>query len=152
MAIIAIFCVACAITDWRSREIPNWLTGPAILLGFLVCPWPSSIQGFGLAVLIHIPFFMLRFTSGGDVKLMAALGALMGYPEWLTFFVLQAILGGIVAIFVSVGKGKLGQTIRRMLHWKEKPLAVDNPEAITIPRGVIALGGLALWWWGKGGV
>jgi prepilin peptidase CpaA len=145
-----ILCVACAITDWRSREIPNWLTGPAILLGFLVCPWPSSIQGFGLAVLIHMPFFVLRFTSGGDVKLMAALGALMGYPEWLTFFILQAILGGVVALFVAVGKGKLGQTIRRMLHWKEKPLAVDDARAITIPRGVVALGGLGLWWLAQG--
>ncbi len=145
MAVVAIFCIACAITDWRSREIPNWLTGPAILIGFLVCPWPSSIQGFGLAVLIHIPFFVMRYTSGGDVKLMAALGALMGYPEWLTFFVLQAILGGLVALVVSIASGKLRQVIRRTLHWGDKPLAVDDPKAITIPRGVVALGGLGLW-------
>jgi prepilin peptidase CpaA len=145
MAVIVVFCVACAVTDWRSREIPNWLTGPAILLGFFLCSWPASIQGFGLALLIHLPFFVLRYTSGGDVKLMAALGALMGHPAWLTFFVLQAILGGIVALFVSLHRGRFGQTLRRTLRLGEKPLAVDDPAAITIPRGVVALGGLGLW-------
>jgi Flp pilus assembly protein protease CpaA len=120
-----------------------------------LAPWPASIQGIGLALLIHIPFFLLRYTSGGDVKLMAALGALMGYPEFLTFFVLQAILGGVVALLVTLLRGKLGQTLRRILHWGEKPLAVDDPEAITIPRGVVVLGGLGLWWlaqYGKSGL
>ena len=35
-------------------------------------------MGAGLALLIYVPLFALRAMGGGDVKLMAAVGAIVG--------------------------------------------------------------------------
>ena len=40
-----------AVIDWRSLRIPNWITGPGLLWGLLVCAWqaPQPTQGvFGV--------------------------------------------------------------------------------------------------------
>jgi prepilin peptidase CpaA len=73
------------ITDIRSHKIPNWLTYPtiflAILLYFDVDGFRGllfSTEGFGLGLVLLMPFHMLGLMGAGDVKLMGAVGAVLG--------------------------------------------------------------------------
>ncbi len=90
-ALLVSYCVAAsatliaAITDTRSGRIPNWLTLP--LLGLAPIAWGFGAGGrdavfslLGLLACGVLPllFFYRNAMGGGDVKLFAALGAVLG--------------------------------------------------------------------------
>jgi len=84
---IAVSLVA-AITDARTGRIPNWLTGSAAILGIVMCSTLGGIRSAGVSLLglllgVAVPAILYggsqgRAIGGGDVKLFAALGALLG--------------------------------------------------------------------------
>jgi len=88
IAIPAIAIAAIATwTDVRSRRIPNLLTGPALLLGLLVHLVVEGLPGLGQAALgalvaggLMLPGWLLKWKGGGDVKLVAAVGAWFAWP------------------------------------------------------------------------
>jgi prepilin peptidase CpaA len=74
-----------AITDARTGRIPNWLTLPLLLVGPLgagvlggVQPVILSLIGVALCGLVPLLLFVRDAMGGGDVKLLAALGGLLG--------------------------------------------------------------------------
>ena len=50
----------------------------------------------------------------GDVKLLAALGTLLGPAAVVSAFVYTALAGGILAVAVAVRRRRLGQTVERI--------------------------------------
>lgn len=109
--------VAAAVFDFRTRRVPNWLTLAGLFTGiginsvlFKVPGLLTSIEGLGVACLIYFPLYMLRGIGAGDVKLMAAIGAVVGPANWLAIFVLTALLGGVAAILLMASKKRLGRT------------------------------------------
>lgn len=58
--------------------------------------------------IISVPFFILAYFSGGmgggDIKLIAVAGLLLGYPSTLVAFLISSISGGIVAIILLLQK------------------------------------------------
>jgi prepilin peptidase CpaA len=149
LAALAVTLIA-GFIDWRERRIPNWLCLSGLLLGLLLTPFSESWRGFVLALLIHLPLYLLRASGGGDLKLMAALGALLGPDQWLRFFVCNAILGGVVAIGFVLSRGSARETIRRIgfvlrslfrarAPYQDDPsLDIRHAQARTLPRGTIA--------------
>lgn len=117
---IALAAVAVAsVIDWRSRRIPNLLTFPLAafaLLGNSVAGGGSGLLSSGVGLAVGLVFFLLLMALGamgpGDVKLMAALGALLGVVNvfWIGLF--TAVMGGVLAVLYSLGQGSLP----RMLH------------------------------------
>jgi prepilin peptidase CpaA len=99
--------IAAGINDILSGRIRNYLTYPAILLAVLTHSLNSGLGGalfslaglmVGLAVLF--PLYMMRMMGAGDVKLMGAVGAVLGSTGVLTAFLWTAITGGIYALIV----------------------------------------------------
>ena len=71
--------------DLRTRRIPNWLNLSGVILGIGLNALFShekgfklAITGLGLALLIYVPLYLIRAMGAGDVKFMAAIGALVG--------------------------------------------------------------------------
>ncbi|MEZ5401705.1 MAG: A24 family peptidase [Bryobacteraceae bacterium] len=168
-ALLIVLCVVAAVWDWQWRRIPNWLTLPVAAVGFAAqgvlfgaTGLKAAAAGFGLACLITIPLFALRALGGGDVKLMAASGVLLGATHFGVLFVINAIAGGVVAAAYALAKGRLGATLRNVgailgSAGRGRVPAADNPEldiahprALTIPRGAIySLCALLLWAFGQ---
>ncbi len=127
------------------------------MAGFLLNDWWYALAGMGLALVIHLPLFALRATGGGDVKLMAALGALMGVDQWLRMFLISAILGGVVALVLVLMRGALGETLKRtwfvvkslgrgVAPYAAKPeLDVTTGLGQTLPRGVVVAMAVVVW-------
>jgi prepilin peptidase CpaA len=81
---LAVGCAAC-VTDIQSRRIPNWLTfgaaGAAVVFHTLTQGGGGFVfatSGWFVGALIMFLPFALRGLGGGDVKLVAALGAWLG--------------------------------------------------------------------------
>lgn len=151
----ATLAVIAAITDWRSRIIPNWLTvgglALAIVLRLLLAGWPGlreGLGGFALAVAFYLPLYLLHAVGGGDLKLMAAMGAICGADVWFGLFVITAIAGGAIALGILLWRGGLLRALRRIgriLHsllrlrtpYKVDPeLDIGHQNAVTSPHGV----------------
>ena len=117
LVLLAAFC------DLRSREIPNWLTLGGIVTGLGVHSYLSgwsglqlSASGLGLAALVFLPIFMMRWLGGGDVKLWAAVGALTGPTNLIVIFVFDAMMGGVVALIAVISRGRSRRTIQNILR------------------------------------
>jgi prepilin peptidase CpaA len=164
-AVFVLVMVVAAFLDLKSRRIPNALTvsGAAIAL-ILRAPlgWEAlgaGLLGLGLGLLLTMPLFLVKALGGGDVKLMAAVGAFMGPGDLAGACLLIALVGGVLAITEAVRQGALrttlinvGYIIVRWFSPMRRHLAptLSSPTAMTIPYGVaIAVG--ALVWWFSGG-
>jgi prepilin peptidase CpaA len=106
------FVIMVAVSDMRSRRIPNWLTVGAVSVGLVTSVMvggPSAILGSlaGLAVglAVFLPFYLARGFSAGDVKAMAAIGAFVGPKGALlagAWILLVGSIGGI-ALLIRLG-------------------------------------------------
>jgi prepilin peptidase CpaA len=120
VASIAICWVAAAI-DIRTRRIPNWLTYSAMFLGVGHHTLSNGLHGFlfgaaglclGLALLIL--FYLSGGMGAGDVKLLGAVGALLG-PKGVFFaFIFTALVGGVYAIILLLVRFRLVGTAVRL--------------------------------------
>ena len=104
-AVLAVLVLAAAWTDGRSRTIPNWLTVGGIGAGFAahvaiggLGGLKAPAAGFALAAGVYGLFYVLRAVGGGDLKLMAAVGAIAGPSHWFSIFIGSALLGGLMAV------------------------------------------------------
>jgi prepilin peptidase CpaA len=157
--VLALVLVA-GVCDFRSRRIPNWLTVTAALLGFAANAVTTQLAGLGIAALglglamsVYLPLYLLRAMGAGDVKLMAAVGAIVGPSNWLCIFIAAALVGGVIAVCLAVTKKRLYQTVfnvqiilTELLHCRAPfrtvpALDVRHEGSLRIPHGVsIALG------------
>lgn len=154
-ALAALVCLA-GYTDWRTRRIPNWLAVAGVAAGFLLHLDPHPLEGlktaalgFGLGLLIYLPLFALGGKGGGDVKLMAAVGALAGPKNCFAIFLLAALMGGAAAVALLIWRGGLlqallnvgyilGRLVRGVSPRQERPeLDIRHPNAVSLPYAIV---------------
>jgi len=101
--------ITAAFLDIFTRRIPNLLTVSSLLIvvaqngGFAgVDGISTSCLGFLIGFLILMPGYLLKMTGAGDLKLMAAVGALVGSGLILKVFVLFALTALMMALSISL--------------------------------------------------
>lgn len=111
--------IAAAI-DLRTGRIPNPLTGALALTGFSLAGLGLTGQSMAgaavgglLGMLLMLPGHVLGGTGAGDLKLLAALGTLLGPAGVLMAFLYGAIAGGLLALVHAWRRGRLGTTLDR---------------------------------------
>jgi prepilin peptidase CpaA len=103
--------------DLRTRRIPNWLTAGMAAAAFGMAFGGGTVRpmqaAFGMLIglLLMLPGHVIGATGAGDVKLMAAVGAVVGSGAILPIFLYTVIAGGVFAIFVALRRGRLSQTV-----------------------------------------
>lgn len=102
----------------KERRIPNWLTLGTIALGLGAATIEHGTQGFvdsalGLAITggVFLPFCLLGIVGGGDMKLMAGVGAVVCYPLALRVLCDTCLAGGVIAIALMAWHGILLTTL-----------------------------------------
>ena len=73
----------------------------------------AALAGLVLGLLLMMPGYALGATGAGDVKLMAAVGAIVGPALVLSAFVCTSLAGGVLAVAVAVRRKRLGATLAR---------------------------------------
>lgn len=163
VAVLAVAAIA-ALTDIRSRKIPNWLAAITLPVGFalnwILFQWAGlkiASLGLGLAFAVYFVFYLLRAMGAGDVKLMAAIGSLIGPHLWLVLFFWSAVVGGAIGLVLLLIRGRMGKTlvniglaIHELVHFRAPYLAseeldVRSGKALRLPHAVsIGLGCICL--------
>lgn len=136
VVLTVVLVVAAAVTDLLTRRIPNKLTFAAAVAGLLTNLVLAGWQGLAYSVaggLVGLSLLFIPFAMGGigaaDVKLMAAVGTLMGpgFAFYATCY--GAIAGGIMALLLLLLKGEL--------RWVLAGLKTGGYRSqLTLPYGV----------------
>ena len=104
--LFALLAIA-SISDFRTYKIPNWLTAGGICFALIysaVVPFYRdhgflwALGGLVVGFLIMLPAYVIRVMGAGDVKLMAMVGAFLGFTDALSAVLYSLIVGGIAAI------------------------------------------------------
>lgn len=129
--VLILFCIPVVYFDLRCRKIPNAVTYAGILIGLAAMIFLRQSQfmeyaaglmvGFGLFYILHL----FGWIGGGDVKLMAMIGVLMGWHFLAQSLVFIAIAGGVMAMGIAI-----------YLLLQRKPL-----RGVTIPYGTAIVAG-----------
>ena len=160
-ALVVAFAVTVAVGDVRWRKIPRVLTTTAVAVGLLfhlvqggfLSALVASLIGFGLG----LSFFQLGAIGGGDVKLITAMGALLGFDKWLRAMEVAILAAALIGIMQALRRGVLRQTLRNvgeLVRWLvgkggiAHPLIhVENQAMVRAPFGIAAALGtvFAIW-------
>ena len=110
--------VAATIVDIRQRRVPNVLTMGLASVGLLLAmagmgsvTLGGALGGLALGLALLLPAHVFGALGAGDVKLLAAFGALLGPGDVFDAFLRAAILGGVMALAVAVWRGRLRETL-----------------------------------------
>ena len=156
------FVALCIVGDVRTRRIPNLLCGLAIVVGVLLNTAHSgtvgllaSMEGTLAAMALLLFPFSMGGIGGGDVKMMGAIGALLGLHAGIMALFAGLVFGGVIMAIHLVRLGRLGKTAATVatmvaasfLGRSLDPLRTSaaQPGAITLPYSVpLGLGTLAV--------
>jgi prepilin peptidase CpaA len=156
IALVVAASAVAALTDLRTRRIPNLI--PSVLAAaalFLHARegWGSLAISAAVCVAVFLAgtvLFSLNFIGGGDVKLIAAAAATLGWPQSLPFLLCTIFAGALLGIGIALARGRLRATIGNLyvmavpISAGMRPTAVSSaagtmPYAIAIFAGAIAL-------------
>jgi prepilin peptidase CpaA len=159
-----------SVYDIRASRIPNTLTGASIVIGLslhlvfggwyqLTYALLAGLIGGGLFLL----FFLMGGMGAGDVKLMTAVGCLVGLGSLSRVMVATVVIGAVLAIGIALSRGRLRQTMANVValaaHYQQHgldphdELTLENVRTLRMPYAVPIAAGcmVALCMLAKGG-
>ncbi|WP_073255576.1 A24 family peptidase [Caldanaerovirga acetigignens] len=154
-------------TDLKHKKIYNIVLLPAVVVAIFLNFYflgirggLESLKGMLLGALLLILPFALGGMGGGDVKLMAVVGAFKGPAFVWNAFIFSAVAGGILALAAMVAEGKVLCRLRAVFLTLFSllgfiPRGLDlldsgKKSSPSLPYGIaIAAGTLMAYLWGR---
>ncbi len=120
--IVLAMLTAALATDLHWGKVPNWLTIPPLVVGILINAVSAGVTGLldslgaiGLVLSLWIVTMLLGGTlGGGDIKLLAALGAVAGFHFIVYALPVSVAIGGLIAVIVAIRRRALGASLHRL--------------------------------------
>ncbi|MFA5881152.1 MAG: A24 family peptidase [Eubacteriales bacterium] len=110
--------------DIYQQKIKNQITLPAAILGAGINLFDKgmdgllySLKGWLVPIIILIAFYYINVMGAGDIKLFAAVGAIMGLPFAFYSFVFSIYIGGLMALVVLIRKKELLKRMDRLYNY-----------------------------------
>jgi prepilin peptidase CpaA len=160
--LIALALIAAAY-DIRYRRIPNWLNVSGVAAGICMNAFLSgwaglrlSLGGLALSFAAYFLLYAVRAVGAGDVKLMAALGAVAGWQDWVGIFIGAAVAGGLASLIVIARRRRVNKTLLnvrfvvsemksgRAAHLRNEELDVRSAKSVGLPHGAVIAAGTLL--------
>ena len=124
MLIVYSLLIVCLLTasvyDAAAHRIPNWISLILIISGagwnfFTAGGLGLKASGAGLlaGLLLMLPGYILASMGAGDVKLMAAIGSVLGFDKVLDVVLYSYVIMFAAAILFIIVKGDLLKLLRR---------------------------------------
>jgi prepilin peptidase CpaA len=139
--VVTVTLVAAAVIDGYKLKVPNWLTFPMIISGWVYSAAYSPFAGWeglmyslvgtvvGLALLM--PAYAIGGMGAGDVKLLAGIGAWVWGTVTLWAFALSAIVGGVIAVGMVLVQRRWGKHQTQFWMICNEILTVKDPEKLS---------------------
>lgn len=165
--LLSVLLVVAAVIDGWKLKVPNWLTFPMVIGGWIysgVCfGWPGlgwSLLGTAIGLALLLPAYAIGGMGAGDVKLLAGVGAWVWGTVTFYAFCLSAIVGGVIAIAMILLRGGAGKHKAQFLGILTEIMVVRDPNRLSamaaqrkstmtlLPYGIpIAIGTISYFIW-----
>ncbi len=160
---VTVALIIAAVIDGKQLKVPNWLTFPFIISGWIYSyavfggeglMW--SLGGTAVGLVLLLPAYAIGGMGAGDVKLMAGIGAWMHATHTAWAFAYTAVIGAVIAVgMVAYSKsfrkhidqfwGILNEIMMIKSPTKLAEIAAERkPSMYLLPYGIpIAIGSIA---------
>jgi prepilin peptidase CpaA len=141
--VLAAAALAAAVSDVRTRRIPNALTGVLAALGVVLAGISRGLPGAAialatLAVMLAVGTFVFArgWFGGGDVKLLAAACCGLAPAQAADFLIYTGLCGGLLSLYALA----TSQWMATMLITMRLPETGKRlPYAVAIAGGALSL-------------
>jgi prepilin peptidase CpaA len=163
---VSITLVVAAIIDGLKLKVPNWLTFPMIISGWIYSSafspfagWEGlfySVVGTVVGLGLLLPAYAIGGMGAGDVKLLAGIGAWVWGTATLYAFAVSALVGGVIAVLMVIVRKSWFKHQSQFWVICNEILTVKDPEKLAaiaaerkpsmmlLPYGIpIAIGSIA---------
>lgn len=170
---VTIVLVVAAVIDGIQLKVPNWITFPMIVSGWVFSivtyamggePWYYglgwSLFGTAVGLGLLLPAYSIGGMGAGDVKLLMGVGAWMHVSVTTYAFCVSAIVGAVLAVLMVLVRGAFTKHYYQFWAILSEILTIRNPERLSaiaaerkssmmlLPYGIpIAIGTIAYFAW-----
>jgi prepilin peptidase CpaA len=136
--LVTVTLIVAALIDGYKLKVPNWLTFPMIISGWVFSTisfgWEGlawSLVGTVVGLALLLPLYAVGGMGAGDVKLLAGVGAWVGGTITLYAFCVSAIVGGVIAVAMVVFGRSWRKHYYQMLSIWNEMLTIRDPEKLS---------------------
>jgi prepilin peptidase CpaA len=174
---VTVWLIVAATIDGVKLKVPNWLTFPMILGGWIYSavhfglespPWYTgmwaglgwSVLGTFVAFALLYPWSLIGGMGEGDVKMLMGLGAWVYSWNTMWAFCLAGIIGGVIAVAMVLAAGQWQKHYAQFWRIANEIQTVRNPDKLyetaaarkhtmkLLPYGIpIAIGSILYFAW-----
>ncbi len=135
---VSVILIIAAWIDGRELRVPNWITFPMILAGLVYSTSIGGIGGLGAGVLgmcvgllSLLPLYAVGGMGAGDVKLMAGIGAWLGWEITLAAFCVSTVVGALMAVVMVLWTKSMKNHYENFLLILSEWMVVRNPVELS---------------------
>lgn len=159
--------IVAAVIDGFELKVPNWLTFPMIISGWVYSVVAFGWEGIGwslvgtlLGLALLLPAYLIGGMGAGDVKLLAGVGAWMHAMHVFYAFCLTAVFGAVIAIGMVLAKKAWKKHSTQFWMILGEIMTIRNPDTLAkiaaerkssmllLPYGIpIAIGSIVYFAW-----
>jgi len=165
--LVSVTLVVAAFIDGYKLRVPNWLTFPFVIGGWLYSGLWFGWEGLGWSVLgtvvglgLLLPAYAIGGMGAGDVKLLAGVGAWVWGTATFYAFCVSAMAGGILALGLVLLRRKWKHHQGQFMMILSEIMLIRDPHHLAtiaaerkgsmllLPYGIpIAIGTIAYFAW-----
>ena len=165
--LVTVTLIVAAVIDGLKLKVPNWITFPMILSGWVYSTvafgWEglaASLLGTAVGLGLLLPAYAIGGMGAGDVKLLAGVGAWMGTITTIYAFCVSALIGGAIAVAMVLYRRAWEKHRDQFWTILNEVTTIRDPELLSaiaaerkksmllLPYGIpIALGSIAYFFW-----
>ncbi len=139
--LVTITLIVAAVIDGLKLKVPNWITFPMIISGWIysatLSPYAGwdglmySLVGTAVGLALLLPLYAIGGMGAGDVKLLAGVGAWVWGTTTMYAFAVSAIVGGVIAVLMVIYRRKWSKHQSQFWMICNEILTVKDPEKLA---------------------
>ena len=136
--LVSAILILAAWIDGKELRVPNWITFPMVLSGLIYSTCIGGLEGFGagLAGMVTglaclLPLYAVGGMGAGDVKLMAGIGAWLGWQITLEAFIVSVLVGAVMAVVMALTRGTWKKHYENFLTILSEWIVIRNPRELS---------------------
>ena len=139
--VVTITLIVAAVIDGLQLKVPNWITFPMIISGWVysiaLSPYAGweglmySILGTVVGLALLLPAYAIGGMGAGDVKLLAGVGAWVWSTTTLYAFAVSTIVGAVIAVLMVLVQRKWSKHHAQFWMICTEILTVKDPEQLA---------------------
>jgi len=136
--LVSAILILAAWIDGKEFKVPNRITFPMVVSGLIysTCAggWGglgAGLLGMSMGLVCLLPLYAVGGMGAGDVKLMAGMGAWLGWRITLQAFIVSVVVGALMAIVMVVWRGTWKKHYENFLTILSEWFVIRNPYELS---------------------